>query len=186
LIIVGVLILVLGGVGAVIAANGGDSASPSSPSAAAPSPTSAPPSTPTNLHASAGAFQVKLRWHPGTEGAPMIRYNIRRNGNYVGQTKASASSYTDTDAVPGDHYKYTVTAVGGDEQRAVSSVDVTTKKAPPGTAALVGTFNVHLHNTSHSGFSQFGNTDFSNGWRFLPQCKEPPCNTQLRNINTKR
>jgi len=186
LIVVGALILLIGGTGAVIAASGGSSASPSSPSAAAPSPTTAPPSTPTNLHAAAGAFQVRLTWHPGTEGAPVTRYDIRRNGNYVGQAKASASSYTDTDAVPGEHYKYTVTAVGADEQRAVANVDVTTKKAPPGTAALVGTFDVHLHNTSNSGFSSFGKTDFSNGWRFLPRCKEPPCNTQLRNINTKK
>ena len=186
LIVVGALILVLGGVGAVIAANGGDSASPSSPAASAPSPTTAPPSTPTNLQAAAGAFQVKLRWHPGTEGAPVTRYDIRRNGDLVAQAKASASSYTDTTAVPGVRYTYTVTAVGADEQRAVASVKVTTKKAPPGTAALVGTFNVHLHNTSHSGFSSFGNTDFNNGWRFLPQCKDPPCNTQLRNIQIKK
>ncbi len=129
---------------------------------------------------------MKLRWHPGTEGAPVTRYDIRRNGDLVAQAKASASSYTDTTAVPGARYKYTVTAVGADQQRAVASVDVTTKKAPPGTAALAGTFNVHLHNTSHSGFSSFGNPDFNNGWRFQPQCKDPPCNTQLRNIQTKK
>jgi hypothetical protein len=62
---------------------------------------------------------------------------------------------------------------------------VKTKSAPPGTAALVGTFNVHLHNTSHSGFASFTQTNISNGWRFVPLCDRPPCDTQLRNINFK-
>lgn len=184
LIVVGVLILVVGGIGAVLA-TGGSTAS-TAPSSAAPSPTIAAPGTPTNLRAAAGAFQVTLTWHRGTEGSPVTRYDIRRNGTFVGQAKASASNYTDNDAVPGERYKYTVTAVGADEQRATANVTVTTKGAPPGTAALVGTFNVHLHNTSHSGFSSFGNTDFNNGWRFQPQCNEPPCTTQLRNINSKK
>jgi hypothetical protein len=185
-IVVGALILVLGGIGAVVAASGGSSSNASSPSASVPSPSVAPPSTPTNLRAAAGSFQVKLTWHPGTEGSPVTRYDIRRDGAFVGQAKPSASSFTDTDAVPSQHYKYTVTAVGADQQRAVATVDVSTKGAPPGTAALIGTFNVHLHNTSHSGFSSFANANFNNGWRFQPQCKQPPCTTQLRNINNKK
>ncbi|MFL5792126.1 MAG: hypothetical protein ACJ76A_11565 [Actinomycetota bacterium] len=185
LIVVGALILVLGGIGAVVASTGGSSAS-AGPSAAAPTPTVAPPGAPTNLRAAAEAFHVALRWDPASEGSPVARYDIRRNGTFVGQAKASASSFTDAGAVPGQRYTYTVTAVGADEQRAVARVDVRTKDAPPGTAALVGTFNVHLHNTSHSGFSSFRNSDFNNGWRFAPQCNHPPCNTQLRNINDKK
>jgi hypothetical protein len=185
-IVVGAVILVVGAIGAVVAATGDSLSSGSSSSTAAPSPSVAPPSTPTNLRATARSFQVKLTWHPGTEGSPATRYDIRRDGTFVGEAKASASSFTDNDAVPSEHYRYTVTAVGADQQRAVANVDVTTKGAPPGTAALVGTFNVHLHNTSHAGFSSFRNTDFSDGWRFQPRCKQPPCRTQLRNINNKK
>jgi hypothetical protein len=180
LVIVGAVIVVAVAVSATT--NGSwDSASP-----AAAAPTVAPPSPPSNLHAVAGAFQVKLTWREPADTSPISRFEIRRNGNYVGQTKGSATSFTDTDAVPGTHYKYSVTAVGADEQHGTISMSVTTKKAPAGTAALVGTFNVRLHNTSHSGFSSFGSTNITNGWRFLPRCKEPPCNTQLRNINTKK
>jgi hypothetical protein len=89
-------------------------------------------------------------------------------------------------AVTAFQMKHTVTAVGADEQRTAASVWVATKTAPPGTAAPTGTFNVHLHNTSHSGFSSFGNANVNDGWRFLPQCNEPPCNTQSRNMNTKK
>ena len=184
-IIVGAVLLVAGGIGAVVASTGDSSAS-SSPSAAAPSPTVPPPDKPTNVHATAGAFQVRLTWHAGGEGSPPARYDIRRNGDFVGQAKGSATSFTDTDPVPGERYTYTVTAVGPDEQHSVASVTVTTKGAPPGTAALVGTFNVHLHNTANSGFVSFGSTNVNNGWRFVPQCDEPPCTTQMRNINTKK
>src|SRR3954447_11155845 len=184
LIVFGALILVLGGIGAVVASTGGSSSA--SPSAAALSPSVAPPGAPTHLHAAAPAFQVKLTWHTATDGTAASRFDVRRNGNYVGQANGSATSFTDKDPVPGEHYRYTVTAVGADEQRTAASVSVATKTAPPGTAALTGTFNVHLHNTSHSGFSSFGSANVNNGWRLLPQCNEPPCNTQLRNINTKK
>jgi hypothetical protein len=150
MMVVCAVLLVVGAIGAVVASTGDSSAS-SSPSAGAPSPTTPPPVTPTNVHATAGAFEVNLTWHAGTDGSSPTRYDIRRNGNFVGQAKGSATSFTDTDPVPGERYKYTVTAVGPDEQHSVASVTVTTKGAPPGTAALVGTFNVHLHNTSNSG-----------------------------------
>ena len=186
LAIVGSAIVVIAAVLAAVFATTNPSPDSSSPSAAAPSPTVAPPGAPSSLHAAAGAFQVVIRWHKASSGAAPTRYDIRRNGSFVGQAKASATSFTDKDPVPGTHYTYTVTAVGADEQHSAASVSVTTKAAPPGTAALVGTFNVHLHNTSNSGFSSFGKTDFNNGWRFQPQCKEPPCATQLRNINAKK
>jgi len=182
LIVVGAVIVVL----AAAFATTNASSDTATPSVAAPSPTVAPPGAPSNVHAAAGAFQVVIRWHAASSGSAPTRYDIRRNGNFVGQAKASATSFTDKDPVPGTHYTYTVSAVGADEQRSTASVSVTTKAAPPGTAALVGTFNVHLHNTSNSGFSSFGKTDFNNGWRFQPQCKQPPCNTQLRNINAKK
>jgi hypothetical protein len=183
-IAIGAVVLVLAVAGAVVASSGGGSSS-ASPSATA-SPSAAPPSAPAGLHAAAGAFTVKLTWHTGAQGgAPVTRYDIRRNGSYVGQTDGNKTTFTDDDTVPGQHYQYTVAAVGEDESKAVASVAVKTKSAPPGTAALVGTFNVHLHNTSNSGFASFTHTDFNNGWRFVPLCDHPPCATQLRNINQK-
>jgi len=155
-------------------------------SSAAPSPTTVAPGAPSSVRANAGAFDVKLTWRAPPEGTAISRFEIRRNGDYVGQVKGSETSFTDGDAVPRTHYTYSIAAVSADEQRSATTIRVTTKPAPPGTAALVGTFNVRLHNTSHSGFASFGSTNFNNGWRFLPQCKEPPCNTQMRNINNKK
>jgi hypothetical protein len=182
LIVVGAVIVVLAAAFATTKA----SSVTAGPSAAAPSPTTLPPSAPSSLRAAVGAFQVKLTWHEPAGSTPPERFDIRRNGNFVGQAKGTATSFTDSDAVPGTRYTYSVTAVGADQQHNATSVTLTTKKAPPGTAALAGTFNVHLHNTSNSGFSSFGKTDFNNGWRFQPQCKGPPCNTQLRSINAKK
>jgi hypothetical protein len=184
-IVAGAVLLVLGGIGAVVASSG-DSSAAASPSAPAPSPSTPPPGRPSNVHAAAGAFQVKLTWHASDEGSPPIRYDIRRNGDFVGQAKGSATSFTDNDPVPGERYRYTVTAVGADQQHAVASVAVATEGAPPGTAALVGTFNVRLHNTANSGFVSFGSSNVNNGWRFTPQCDKPPCTTQMRNINSKK
>ncbi len=182
------MLIVVGAVAVVLAALFATNASSDSPSpsAAAPSSTVAPPGGLSNLHAAADAFQVTIRWHAASSGSAPTRYDIRRNGDFVGQANASATSFTDKDPVPGTRYTYTLSAVGADQQRSTASASVTTKAAPPGTAALVGTFNVPLHNTSNSGFSSFGKTDFNNGWRFQPQCKQPPCNTQLRDINAEK
>jgi hypothetical protein len=98
------VVLVLAVAGAVVASNGGGSSSSASSSATV-SPTASPPSAPTGLHAAAGAFMVKLTWHAGGQGAPVARYDVGRNGKYVGQTIGTKTSFTDNDAVPGQHYR---------------------------------------------------------------------------------
>ncbi len=149
-------------------------------------PTPAPPNAPANLRAAAGAFQVKLTWHAGTgDGSATDRYDIQRNDQVVGHADADATSWLDEDVVPGQAYAYQVIAVGAEGGRSRASVDVKTTSAPPGTAALIGTFDVNVHAISHSGFSTFGRERYSSGWRFQPNCDRPPCDTQLRDIHEK-
>ncbi len=76
-------------------------------------------------------------------------------------------------------------AVSAEGTRLGASVQTETPGAPPGTAALAGVFNVKVHPTSHSGFSSFSEKDFTVGWRFVPGCKEPPCDTQVRDLGRK-
>jgi len=128
----------------------------------------------------------KLSWRSGEgEGPEADRYVIQRNDELIGHTNASVTSWIDTHVVPGEHYAYQVIAIGADGGRARAAVEVTAKMAPPGTAALVGTFNVKVHATSHTGFASFGRERYSSGWRFQPVCDRPPCNTQLRDIHDK-
>lgn len=181
------LLIVAGAAGATVMQNADDDGATASGPAISPSSSPVPPKSPANLRAKAGAFQVALSWRLGEGGGPPPdHYDIQRNDEVIGHAKASATSWVDDDVVPGEHYAYQVIAVGQDDRRSRSSVDVTTKKAPPGTAALVGTFDVKFDATSHTGYASFGNARFSGGWRFQPVCDRPPCNTQLRDIHDKK
>ncbi|HEX4981250.1 MAG TPA: hypothetical protein VFV63_06110 [Ilumatobacteraceae bacterium] len=180
--IVGVSVLVVLVVGAVAiaAAGGGGGGSASSPTA---SPSPQPPAAASDLHASAGAFRVKLTWTAGTDGAPAVRYDIQRDTEIVGHT--DRTSWVDTHVTPGQRYAYQVIALGPDGLRSSTAVRTTTKTAPPGTANLEGVFNVKLHPTSHYGLSSFRDKDTTAGWRFVPACKQPPCDTKMNDLHWK-
>ena len=181
--IVGIAALVVAGIAAfALTRGGGGDAGGAESSPTAP----AAPNAPTNLRASAGAFEVRLSWQPGSgEGSATDGYEIIRNGVTVERAKADATSWVDGDVVPHEIYAYQVIAVSADDLRRGASVRATTKSAPAGTAPLAGVFNVKLHPTSHSGFSSFHDKDSTAGWRFVPQCKDPPCDTQVRDFNIK-
>jgi hypothetical protein len=187
LVIVGVVALLVLSAGAIaIAAAGGDGGGASGGSTAAPtspSPSLQPPAAVASLRASAGAFQVQLSWKAGTDGAAAIRYDIQRDSKNVGFT--DGTSWVDSHVVPGQKYAYQVIAVSADGLRSPAKVTTTTKDAPPGTAALMGVFNVKLHPTSHSGLSSFNDKDSNAGWRFVPTCKQPPCDTGLKDLHWK-
>jgi hypothetical protein len=183
-IVLGVVILVGVAAAALVKSGGEDPAAASVGPSVTPTP--APPNTPADLRAAAGAFQVKLTWHAGTgDGSATDRYDIQRDDQVVGHADADATSWLDQDVVPGQTYAYQVIAVGAEGRRSRASVQVKTKSAPPGTAALIGTFDVKVHATSHTGFSTFERERYSSGWRFQPDCDRPPCDTQLRDIHVK-
>ena len=178
--------LVLGGIAAAVALSGGSDAPAGDPSAS-PSP-SGPlqPNPPADLKASAGAFKVKLTWRTGTgDGAPADHYDIMRGARIVGRADGDATLFLDDTAQPKQSYDYQVIAISAEGTRLGDSVSAETPGAPPGTATLAGVFNVKVHPTSHSGFSSFDEKDRTAGWRFVPSCKQPPCDTQLRDLGLK-
>ena len=129
---------------------------------------------------------MKLTWRPGTgEGAPVDHYDIMRSTTIVGHADGDATSFVDDSALPKQEYDYQVIAVSADGARLGATTSAKTSGAPAGTATLTGVFNVKVHPTSHSGFSSFTEKDFTAGWRFVPSCKQPPCDTQLRDLGSK-
>jgi hypothetical protein len=186
-LIIGLAVLLLiGGIAAAVALAGGSDTptggQTSSPSASGP----VQPNPPGQLKASAGAFRVKLTWRPGTgDGAPADHYDIMRGAKIVGHADGDATSFLDDTVVPKQIYDYQVIAISVEGARLGATVRTQTPGAPPGTATLAGVFNVKVHPTSHSGFSSFDEKDRSAGWRFVPSCKQPPCDTQLRDLGLK-
>lgn len=185
LVVALVALLAVAGTATAVALAGGSDA----PSDAAASPSATPlpqPNPPAGLKASAGAFKVKLTWRPGDGDGPVAdRYDIVRGSKTVGHADGDATSFLDDTVVPNEVYDYEVIAVSTEGTRLGASVRAETPGAPAGTAALAGVFNVKAHPTSHSGFSSFSEKDFTVGWRFVPTCKGPPCDTQVRDLGRK-
>jgi hypothetical protein len=181
-----VVLLVIGGI-AVAVALGGGSDTPTGEQSSSQSATGpVQPNPPGQLKASAGAFTVKLTWRPGTgDGALADHYDIMRGAKIVGHADGDATSFLDDTVVPKQIYDYQVIAISAEGTRLGATVRTQTPGAPPGTATLAGVFNVKVHPTSHSGFSSFDEKDRSAGWRFVPSCKQPPCDTQLRDLGLK-
>jgi len=178
-----VALLAIAGTALAVALAGSDTDAGAGSPSARPIPQ---PNPPTDLRAAAGAFRVKLTWHTGSgAGAPADRYDIVRGATTVGHTDGDATSFLDDTVVPNEIYDYQVIAVSAEGTRLGAAVRARTPSAAPGTAGLVGVFNVKVHPTSHSGFSSFNEKDFSAGWRFVPACKEPPCDTKMRDLGRK-
>ena len=186
-LVVAVVVFLAIGVAVAVALGGGSDTPPAAVASASPSPSELlQPNPPANLKASAGAFNVKLTWRPGTgDGAPVDHYDIMRGTTIVGHADGDATSFVDDTALPKQEFDYQVIAVSADGARLGATVRAKTSSAPAGTATLTGVFNVKVHPTSHSGFSSFTEKDFTAGWRFVPSCKQPPCDTQLRDLGSK-
>ncbi len=94
------------------------------------------PSTPTDVVATlASPTAVNLSWTPSPLNDGVISYSIYRNGNKVGETTGTETTYTDTGLSPQTTYVYSVAAncVGGvvsersveTEQSTVTTIDIT-------------------------------------------------------------
>jgi hypothetical protein len=79
------------------------------------------------------ASSVQLTWSPSTEtGGTIAAYQISRNGTMLAMVNSPATAYTDSTAVPGTTYTYTVAAVdnkGGSSSPGTSN-SVTTPSQP--------------------------------------------------------
>lgn len=77
------------------------------------SPDATPPSIPTGLTASAATCgQINLAWNASTDAGSRLRaYNVYRNGSFLKQVVAPATSTGDTGLAAATVYSYAVTAI---------------------------------------------------------------------------
>ena len=171
------IIAVIGGAMAVAGGGADGSATP-----AAPSPTAV--AAPQTMDAHPAAFVVVLTWAQG-DGLPVSYYAVTRDGRPISTLPPTTTTWIDRSVTPETRYAYVVAAVGADGTRATKRVVAKTPTAPPSTARFHGTFNVHLHATSHFGFSNFHGEDQTAGWRSTPTCHKGPCDTKLVDLHQK-
>src|SRR5438445_8573656 len=171
------IIAVIGGSMAV-AGGRGDVAS----ATAAPSPTAV--AAPQTMDAHPAAFVIVLTWAPG-DGLPVSYYAVTRHGRPITTLPPTKTTWIHHAVTPEPRYVYGVAAVGADGTRALTRVVAPTAKAPVTAPRSSGTFNVHLHATSHFGFSNFHGENQTAGWRATPTCPKGPCDTKLADLHRK-
>lgn len=176
-----VLALVALGVAGVLAMQDGDGSESASPRPSVPEP-SQPPAPPTDLRPAPASFEIELRWSAGTApGADPVEFVISRDGKELARVPADRTRYVDTDVLPTRSYDYEVVAVdaAGAESRIGATVAAKAKTAPPISARLSGVFNVTLKETSNFGYADAGDATRTQGWRFIPTCKDGACATKF-------
>jgi hypothetical protein len=90
-----------------------------------------PPATPKGIEATSTPTTVTLAWHARSEGSPVGRYLVVRNGVEVGS--ASRTSFVDIGLAPGGVYTYQVIAARGSKRSAASPPLRVSTTAPPPT-----------------------------------------------------
>jgi subtilisin family serine protease len=80
------------------------------------------PSAPLNLTATGGDQQVVLAWQPpaAAGGSAISSYRIYRAGAFISSVPSGTLTYVDPNLVNGDPYTYTVAAVNGEGEGALS------------------------------------------------------------------
>lgn len=93
-----------------------------------------PPTTPAGLHAtSVASTRVSLAWSASTDNVGVTGYTVYRNGNAIGTTNGSTTSYADATVAAGTGYTYTVDAfdAAGNHSARSSGLVVTTPNSSP-------------------------------------------------------
>jgi hypothetical protein len=178
-----VVALLLGGLALATRTNGAGPA----PSGTGPSPASIQPSVapPTALQATATAVPlgVTLTWSASADAVQ--GYRVFRGESQIATLPASATTYTDTAAQPGDTYTYGVASRGsGTQESDPLSVQVEVPVPPLSKARLDGDFNVHVRVTDASGYTDYAKK-FTIGWEFTPKCDEGPCDVRWKDLSDK-
>ncbi|HJQ47114.1 MAG TPA: fibronectin type III domain-containing protein [Amycolatopsis sp.] len=93
-----------------------------------------PPTTPNGLHTtSVASTSVSLAWSASTDNVGVTGYTVYRNGNAIGTTNSSTTSYTDATVSAGTSYTYTVDAfdAAGNHSSPSTGLVVTTPNSSP-------------------------------------------------------
>jgi hypothetical protein len=117
---------------------GGKNVSPYTNVASATTPDIVPPSVPTGLTATvASCSQVNLAWSASTDtgGSGLKGYKVYRNGTYLKQVLAPATTTSDTSLQGSTNYSYTVSAIdnAGNESAQSGAKVATTSPCPTTT-----------------------------------------------------
>jgi hypothetical protein len=183
LAIVGVLVvatLIVGGIVAAIATGGRDDQAEASPPVSdSPSPEAVAPTPPASLKARAKPFVVVLTWTGPLPDDPLDRYEVHRNGTFIGYATPAERKYRDTSALPGKRYRYEVRVetedgVFSDPVR----VRIKTPIPPLVQARVEGTFDARTSFNSKVGYGDYTAPTF--GWELTPVCASGPCAVRLR------
>ncbi len=99
-----------------------------------------PPTTPTGLATtSVTSGSVGLTWNASTDNVGVAGYTVYRNGQPLGTTGGSTTTYTDSTVAPSTAYSYTVDAFdnAGNHSPQSTALPVTTPAGPPPSAKWV-------------------------------------------------
>jgi hypothetical protein len=171
--------------------DGSDTATPSAAPNPSPTPTSTttleppvlPPVAPVNLTAETQSLGIELTWETADDPAasdPAV-YEISRNGESLTAVPYYEQSYLDHDVAPGMSYVYEIVAVDGDgvESSEPASVKTQTTSPPIAEARLSGRFDMVLKDTSHFGYTTFGDPPSAQRWTLAPTCAKGACAATL-------
>ncbi|MFH0901204.1 MAG: hypothetical protein V2A73_11310, partial [Pseudomonadota bacterium] len=105
-------------------------------------PDTTAPAVPSGLAVAApSCSQASLSWNPSTDtgGSGLRGYNVYRNGAYLRQVAAPATSASDSGLAASTSYSYAISAVdnAGNESARSAAVSVTTPACPDTTAPAV-------------------------------------------------
>jgi hypothetical protein len=143
---------------------------------ARPEPTVAAPIA---LIAEAKPFHVTLKWVQPSEGPAVSGYDVYRNGVLHTSRRSASTTFRDTDALPGQRYRYEIEAFSGSTRSERVAVRVITPKAPLGAARLEGTYDVRAKVESSYGIDDFpARPTFA--WSLQPKCQRGSCPVTLR------
>ena len=139
---------------------------------------------PEDLTAEVEAFSVTLTWTQPAGGSPPDGYDVYRDGDVIGATGASETTYTDTGVVPGKSYAYGVAARIAAAASLPTALPVETPVPPLKDARVEGLFNVGFKAISQTGFQSYTGT-FNRGWELKPKCDAGACDVQWNDVDEK-
>ena len=138
---------------------------------------------PVGFSATADGFTVKLSWSAASGSAPIVGYEIQRNGKTFASSSATGTSATDDDVRPGKQYRYEIRAKGKTTSSDWVADEVKIKVPPLREARVEGDFGITSHEVSHYGYSTYETPSF--GWEFKPKCRHGACDVAWHDVGLK-
>jgi len=138
---------------------------------------------PVGFSATADGFIVNLDWSAASGSAPIVGYEIQRNGKPFTSSSPSATSTTDEDVRPGKTYRYEIRAKGKASSSDWVADEVKIRVPPLRDARVEGDFGITSHEISHYGYARYETPSF--GWQFKPKCRHGACDVVWRDVSLK-